>query len=149
MPFPDLPLSTPSLLFPAISLLMLAHTNRFLGLASVVRALHATWRTSGDPVLVAQIASLRRRIGIIKKMQALGIVSILLCTFSMAFIFLGYQAGGHITFALSLASMTASLILSLREIQLSGTALDLLLHDVGVRPGATPAEFGVKPSGDH
>lgn len=135
MPFPDLPLSTPSLLFPAISLLMLAHTNRFLGLASVVRALHATWRTSGDPLLVAQIESLRKRIGIIKKMQALGISSILLCILSMAFIFLGYQAGGQAAFALSLATMTASLVLSLWEIQLSGSALDLLLHDIGVRPG--------------
>ena len=54
MTLPNLPLSTPSLLFPAISLLMLAHTNRFLGLAGVIRALHANWRTSGEPVLLAR-----------------------------------------------------------------------------------------------
>ena len=135
MNLPDLTISTPSLLFPALSLLMLAFTNRFLGLASVVRALHATWRTSGDPLLVAQIKSLRRRLGIIKKTQALGIGSMLLCTLSMTCLFFGEHLAGQITFILSLAAMSASLVLSLIEIQLSGTALDLLLQDLVSRPG--------------
>ena len=130
MHFPDLPLSTPSLLFPAISLLMLAYTNRFLGLANVVRSLHATWRTSGDPALVAQIDNLRRRIGIIKRMQTLGVLSMMACTISMALLFFGNQMGGQIAFAFSLAVMIASLGLSLWEIQMSGTALDLQLRDV-------------------
>ena len=140
MPLPELPISTPSLLFPAISLLLLAYTNRFLGLASVVRALHATWRSSGDPILVAQIESLRKRIRIIKKMQAFGILSILLCTFSMACLFFGFQAGGQITFGCSLLTMITSLCLSLWEIQMSGTALDLLLHDIGSRGAAEPKQ---------
>lgn len=63
MPLPDLPLSTPSLL-PGISLLMLTYTNRFLGLASVVRNLHAAWSTNHEPVLLAQIRSLKQRIKI-------------------------------------------------------------------------------------
>ncbi len=130
MNLPDLPLSTPSLLFPAISLLMLAYTNRFLGLASVVRALHATWRTSGDPMLAQQIDNLRRRIGIIKRMQTLGVLSMMACTISMALLFFGNQMGGQIAFAFSLVVMIASLGLSLWEIQMSGTALDLQLRDV-------------------
>ena len=130
MHFPDLPLSTPSLLFPAISLLMLAYTNRFLGLANVVRSLHATWRTSGDPALVAQIDNLRRRIGIIKRMQTLGVLSMMACTISMALLFFGNQMGGQIAFAFSLVVMIASLGLSLWKIQMSGTALDLQLRDV-------------------
>jgi hypothetical protein len=134
MHLPELTISTPSLLFPAISLLLLAYTNRFLGLAAVVRTLHATWRTSKDPLLVEQIENLRNRIGIIKRMQALGIVSILLCTLSMAFLFFGVPIGGQLTFALSLITMIFSLTLSLREIQMSGTALDLLLRDIGTRP---------------
>jgi hypothetical protein len=73
----SLPLSTPSLLFPAISLLMLAYTNRFLGLASVVRKLHETWRTTQEPLLLAQIQSLRRRIQIIKHMQTMGVLSLM------------------------------------------------------------------------
>jgi hypothetical protein len=129
MRLPDLPLSTPSLLFPAISLLMLAYTNRFLGLASVVRALHATWRSSGDPVLVAQITNLRTRIRIIKRMQTLGVLSMMLCTASMALLFFGWQIPGQVTFGLSLATMLGSLGLSLWEIQMSGTALDLQLRD--------------------
>lgn len=134
MHLPELPISTPSLLFPAISLLLLAYTNRFLGLASVVRALHATWRTSGDPLLVAQIENLRTRIGIIKRMQTLGILSILLCTISMACLFFGFLPGGQAAFGLSLVSMMLSLVMSLREIQMSGTALDLLLGEIGHRP---------------
>jgi hypothetical protein len=130
MTLPDLPLSTPSLLFPAISLLMLAYTNRFLGLANVVRALHATWRTSGDPFLVAQIDNLRKRIGIIKRMQTLGVLSMMTCTISMALLFFGNQMGGQVAFAFSLVLMTASLALSLWEIQMSGQALDLQLRDV-------------------
>lgn len=134
MHLPELPISTPSLLFPAISLLLLAYTNRFLGLSAVVRTLHATWRTSGDPLLVEQIANLRTRIGIIKRMQSFGILSILLCTLSMTSLFLGFQLGGQIIFASSLVTMIFSLALSLREIAMSGTALDLLLHDIGTRP---------------
>lgn len=109
---------------------MLAYTNRFLGLANVVRSLHATWRTSGDPALVAQIDNLRRRIGIIKRMQTLGVLSMMACTISMALLFFGNQMGGQIAFAFSLAVMIASLGLSLWEIQMSGTALDLQLRDV-------------------
>lgn len=130
VPLTDLPLSTPSLLFPAISLLMLAYTNRFLGLASVVRALHANWKATGEPMLLAQIRSLRRRIQIIKHMQTLGGLSIMMCIISMALLFFHLQVPGQITFGLSLALMFASLGLSLVEIQMSGAALDLHLRDV-------------------
>jgi len=127
---PDLPLTTPSLLFPAISLLMLAYTNRFLGLASVVRSLHAAWRTSGDRVLVAQIETLRKRIRLIKHMQTFGVLGLILCTASMCLIFLSQQTAGQIAFAISLVLMIGSLGLSLWEIQMSGAALDLQLRDL-------------------
>jgi hypothetical protein len=39
----QLSLTTPALLFSAISLLLLAYTNRFLAYASVVRNLHARY----------------------------------------------------------------------------------------------------------
>jgi hypothetical protein len=130
MNFPDLPLSTPSLLFPAISLLMLAYTNRFLGLTSVVRALHASWRTSHEESLLHQIHSLRDRIYIIRSMQTFGVLSLISCVISMACLFFSHQPSGQITFALSLIFMMLSLMLSLREIQMSGKALDLQLQDV-------------------
>jgi Protein of unknown function (DUF2721) len=133
MPLPDLPLSTPSLLFPATSLLMLAHTNRFFGLASVVRGLHANWQTTQEPMLLAQIISLRKRIRIIKHMQSMGVLSMMFCVVSMTLIFFGLQAGGQITFGISLLLMLISLTLTMVEIQISGTALDLHLQDVKCR----------------
>jgi hypothetical protein len=133
MPLPELPLSTPSLLFPAISLLMLAYTNRFLGLAAVVRGLHANWQSTQEPFLLAQIRSLRKRIQIIKHMQTMGVLSLMFCVASTTLLFFGQQMGGQITFGISLILMLASLALSLVEIQMSGTALDLQLRDVKCR----------------
>jgi hypothetical protein len=130
MHLPDLPLSTPSLLFPAISLLMLAYTNRFLGLASVVRGLHASWRATQEHLLLAQIRNLQSRIQIIKHMQTLGVLSLMLCVISMTLLFFDRQTGGQVTFGLSLILMLGSLTLSLVEIQMSGKALDLQLKDV-------------------
>ena len=133
MTLPELPLSTPSLLFPAISLLMLAYTNRFLGLAAVVRGLHANWQTTQEPMLLAQIRSLRQRIQIIKHMQTMGVLSLMFCVASMTLLFFGQQTGGQIMFGMSLILMLVSLALSLVEIQKSGTALDLQLRDVKCR----------------
>ena len=133
MTLPDLPLSTPSLLFPAISLLMLAYTNRFLGLANVVRGLHASWQSTQEPMLLKQIQNLRKRIQIIKHMQTLGVLSIMFCVVSMTFLFFGRQPGGQIAFGASLLLMFGSLTLSLIEIQMSGTALDMQLRDVKCR----------------
>lgn len=133
MTLPELPLSTPSLLFPAISLLMLAYTNRFLGLASVVRGLHASWQSTQEPMLLKQIQNLRKRIQIIKHMQTLGVLSLMLCVASMTLLFFGHQTGGQITFGVSLVLMLGSLTLSLVEIQMSGAALDMQLRDVKCR----------------
>lgn len=133
MHLPELPLSTPSLLFPAISLLMLAYTNRFLALANVVRRLHADWLTTKEPVLLEQIHNLRKRIRIIKHMQALGVLSIMMCVVSMTLIFLGRQTGAQTSFGMSLLLMFGSLTLSLVEIHMSGRALDLQLRDVKCR----------------
>jgi len=130
MILPELPLSTPSLLFPAISLLMLAYTNRFLGLASVVRGLHAVWREKQEPVLLAQIKSLRQRIRIIQHMQSCGALSLMVCVLSMGLLFFGRQPEGQVAFGVSLLLMFASLGLALWEIQVSGRALDLQLSDV-------------------
>lgn len=133
MPLSEIPLSTPSLLFPALSLLMLAYTNRFLGLATLVRKLQADWAASQEPVLLAQIQSLRRRIRIIKHMQSLGVLSMMSCVVSMTLIFLDWQHGGQVAFVASLLLMFGSLSLSWVEVQLSGRALDIQLGKVKCR----------------
>ena len=44
-----LEVSTPALLFPAISLLFQSYTNRFLDLAALIRTLHIDWLERYEP----------------------------------------------------------------------------------------------------
>jgi hypothetical protein len=126
----NLTISAPGLLFPAISLLMLAYTNRFLGLAGVVRALIAKYRDTPDAALVAQVASLRRRLHLTRQMQALGVLSLSLCVACLFALFLDAQLLGRWLFSSALVFMLSSLVLSLREIYLSVHALELEMASV-------------------
>lgn len=126
----EITLTTPSLLFPAISLLMLAYTNRFLALAAVVRSLDASFRKDRDAKHRVEIKKLRVRIRLIRDMQFFGVLSLLLCTMSMALLFQGWIAAGQLAFALSLISMLVSLVISLVEIQRSIDALDVHIADI-------------------
>jgi len=126
----DFTLGTPSLLFPAISLLMLAYTNRFLALANVVRMLKAKHEDKPEPDLLRQIHNLIKRINLIKGMQALGVAAMLLCVVSMSLLFANYEASARWCFGTSLGMMTSSLLVSLWEIMLSGTALKIELEDL-------------------
>lgn len=126
----DITLNTPALLFPTVSLLMLAYTNRFLALAAIIRKLHADWKVSPDPLVEAQIRNLRRRLRLIRDMQTLGILSILLCVVCMFLLFKGLVSAANIVFGAGLVLMVVSLTLSLWEIQLSGGALNLHLKDM-------------------
>ncbi len=125
-------INTPALLFPAITLLMLAYTNRFLALASLIRKLHGEYKESkGDRLLVkAQIVNLHRRLTLIKRMQASGILSFFFCVLSMLFIYLEYEMGAYAIFALSLVFLLVSLALSLNEIYISTRALEIELKDM-------------------
>lgn len=123
-------LTTPALLFPAVSLLLLAYTNRFLALAALIRNLHASYRTNPEAVLIGQIANLRRRVYLIRNMQALGVSSLLVCVICMLVLFFGQLFLGKILFTLSLLLLSASLALSVREIQISVKALELHLGDL-------------------
>lgn len=123
-------LTTPALLFSTISLLLLAYTNRFLTLATLVRNLHAQYQEKPNTVILGQIHNLRVRIRLIRDMQAFGVLSLLLCVVCMFILFLGWQLIGKWIFAVSLICMSISLLLSLREIQISVGALDLHLQDI-------------------
>ncbi len=130
----ELSLTTPALLFPAVSLLLLAYTNRFLALATLVRSLHAHYRERADPLVLKQIDNLRYRIHLIQGMQATGVSSLLLCVVCMFVLFFGKVVLGKVLFAGSLVLMIVSLGLSVREIQVSVKALDLHLLDLEQRP---------------
>lgn len=126
----DITITTPALLFPAISLLLLAFTNRFLALANLIRQLHANYKTDPDELLFGQIANLRHRINLIRDMQAAGVASLLLCVICMLTLFMDWLVISRWIFAVSLLLMAVSLAISIREIQISVGALDLHLKDL-------------------
>jgi hypothetical protein len=123
----EINLATPALLFPAISLLLLAYTNRFLGIAGVIRGLAARYQESRDVLLIGQIESLRHRLTLIRRMQAFGVAAIFLCVACMFALFAGSQLLGKAFFGVSLVLLMTSLSLSFREIQLSTHALTIQL----------------------
>lgn len=127
----ELTFNTPALLFPAISLLLLAYTNRFVALANLVRKLHSDFKSKEDPaMIIKQIRGLRKRLNLIKYMQGLGVFSFLNCVIAMYCIYSNWVAIAKAVFALSLLSLLASLIISLIEIIKSTNALELELSDI-------------------
>ena len=129
-------LGTPALLFPAISLLLLAYTNRFLALSSVVRGLHAQYKQNHNKLLVAQIHNLRTRLELVRRMQGTGVVALFLCVVSMFALFAGFAAVAKAVFGVSLVVMMISLALSVREIQISSVAMKIQLSDLESHPDA-------------
>ena len=123
-------LTTPALLFPAISLLLLAYTNRFLAIATLIRQLHKSYLNDPKSVLEGQLKNLRKRLFLIRAMQMFGVVSLLLCVLAMFFIYLKVGEWGSVIFGISLVLLLLSLVISVREIQLSTKALDLELSDM-------------------
>ncbi len=127
----EISFNTPALLFPAITLLLLAYTNRFLAIANLIRKLHDEYISGKkNKVLFQQISNLKRRINYIRSMQALGVLSFLCCVVCMFSIYKGWTKAAEYIFAASLLSLLASLILSLVEIFLSTKALELELSDM-------------------
>ena len=126
----DFTLTTPALLFPAISLLLLAYTNRFLTLANLIRNLHARYKVNPEDIILAQIKNLRYRVVLIRNMQIFGVASFFLCVMTMLVLFLGQDLLGKILFGSSLLLLLISLGLSLREVQVSIDALNYRLSDI-------------------
>jgi hypothetical protein len=122
-------LTTPALLFPAISLLLLAYTNRYLTLAGLIRDLYSRNEANKSHLFIDQIANLRKRIQIIKNMQILGVLSFFFCVLTMLLLFLGIIIVGEVIFGISLAFLLLSLGLSIYEITISIGALNILLDN--------------------
>lgn len=126
----NIEISTPALLFSAITLLMLAYTNRFLALASLARNFHEQYLKNPQEHIYIQIQNFRRRLKLIKNMQLFSALSFLFCFFCMLLIFINHIFIAKIIFAFSLILMIISLILSLIEIFISVDALDIELSDI-------------------
>jgi len=126
----EINITTPALLFPAISLLMLAYTNRFLTLATIIRNLYDRYGSVANDNLHGQIKNLRYRTYLIRNMQIFGVFSLLFCMISMFSLFAGWVSAGQWAFGIALVLMMVSMLISLRELQISVGALDLLLADM-------------------
>jgi len=125
-------INTPALLFPAITLMMLAYTNRFLALATLIRNLHGKYKQINEDreIIKAQIANLKRRLVLVKQMQAMGIISFFFCVLSMMFFYFDKESWAFGIFGLSMLSLLISLALSLNEIFISTKALEIELRDM-------------------
>lgn len=127
----ELSLNIPALLFPAISLTMLAYNARYLAIAALIRQLHQQFVTTKASPLKQQIDLLTKRLGIIKNMQAAAILSFLLAAITMFLIYLEYKVMANVLFGISLIFLVISLVLSLVEVQLSTKALGIQLKNMG------------------
>ena len=120
-----LEITTHAVLFPTVSLLLLAYTNRFLALTAIVRQMDSSGEVEHE---FYQVKNLRKRLNYIKKMQYFGVSSLLMCAISMLFLFLQMDFIGKISFGISLVSLIVSLLFSLLEIQISLEALRIHLN---------------------
>lgn len=127
----DLTLTTPTLLFSAVSLILLAYTNRFLGYAQLIRGLYAQFKKSNDTIFIGQIRNLRERLRLIRLMQMLGVLSLLLCVADMFLIYIGaHKILINWVFGVGLLSLILSLAVSIWEIRISTVALNMHLNEL-------------------
>jgi len=126
----ELTLTTPALLFSAISLIMLAYTNRFLAYAAVVRSLHHTYSQNKDAVIIKQIKNIKKRLYLTRSMQIFGISSLLLCVLTMFLIYIELNTLATWTFGLALLLLIISLAYLIVEIQISVKALEHHISDI-------------------
>ncbi|TDD97397.1 DUF2721 domain-containing protein [Flavobacterium cellulosilyticum] len=123
-------IETPALLFSATSLILLAYTNRFLTVATIVRGLKKVYKEKRSQMILLEIKNLNLRISLIRYMQLFGVLSLFLSVFTMLLLFVDQQLGGIYLFGLSLLSLLISLGLSFWEINISVDALRMHLSDV-------------------
>lgn len=125
-----LTLTTPALLFSAISLIMLAYTNRFLAYAAVIRGLRDKYLERKEESLIRQIKNLKLRLTLTRWMQIFGISSLLLCVLTMFLIYIEQQNAAVWIFGLALLLLIISLTLLIQEIYISSQALGHHLSDI-------------------
>jgi hypothetical protein len=129
----EMTITTPSLLFPAISLLLLAYTNRFVVLTNVIRQLSGVGNATSQVLVRRQLDNLRLRIQVIRRMQAFGVLSFVLCTLSMFALLMQWSIAGQLLFANSLILLVISLMFSFYEVNISTEAINIELEKFDAR----------------
>tara|TARA_Y100000746_G_C15442757_1_gene423642 strand:+ start:47 stop:433 length:387 start_codon:yes stop_codon:yes gene_type:complete len=123
-------ITTPALLFPAISLLFVAYTNRLHSLSVLIRAM--TTKGSNESKTRhadEQIMILEKRIIYIRRMQVFGIVSFIFNLMTIILIYLKYFILANYIFGFGLIMLSASLLFALFETLISTKALDIHLRN--------------------
>ena len=127
----ELNISTPALLFSIVALLMVAFTNRFVTMSSLIRELHEKFQQNPhNEVITKQIVNLRRRVNLIRNMQLISVFSLLLSVVCMLFVFLGLTNIAPYIFVTSLLLLCIALVMSAWEIRISTHALNIELSDM-------------------
>jgi hypothetical protein len=126
----DIAITTPALLFPAITILFLAYSNRFLTIATRIREKHADFNKTHSPIAQKQIVSFRCRLQYIVAMEMFAVLGIVSCIVSTGFIFYGLQHYGNVSFAISMLFIILSLFASIIELVFSTRALSIELEDM-------------------
>ena len=126
----ELTLTTPALLFSAVSLILLAYTNRFLAYTSLVRNLKVKYMENKSSVTKAEIENLKKRLKLTRLMQLYGVASLLLCVATMFLIYIGLQTVSAVIFAVALLFLIISLALSVWEINISSKSIQIHLSDM-------------------
>lgn len=121
----DFDVSTPALLFSVISLFAMAHTNRFLALANLIRQSIGSYEENRDDKILRQIGNFKRRLNMLKYSQIAAVISFMLCVISMFLSFISNVGSAKIMFGLSLVALFSSLLMSMHELFLSIGALNI------------------------
>jgi hypothetical protein len=109
---------------------MLAYTNRFLAISSLIRNLYREYEKERTDMMLSQIYNLKHRLRLIRDMQVMGVLSLLSCVFSMAFIYFRLQTAAQWIFGLGLLLLAGSLFVSVYEIVISTKALNIQLSNL-------------------
>lgn len=123
-------IGTPALLFSATSLILLAYTNRFLTIASIIRGLKKVYKEKENSMILLEIKNLNLRLTLIRYMQMAGVLCLFLSVFSMLLLFFDKPEVSIFLFGMSMFSLLISLGLSFWEISISVNALRLHLSDL-------------------
>ena len=126
----ELTLITPTFLFSAVSLILLAYTNRFLAYTSLVRNLKVKYMENKSSVTKAEIENLKKRLKLTRLMKSYGVASLLLCVATMFLIYIGSQTVSVVIFAVALLFLITSLALSVWEINISSKSIQIHLSDM-------------------
>ncbi|MDP6974635.1 MAG: DUF2721 domain-containing protein [Gammaproteobacteria bacterium] len=122
-------ITTPALVFPAISLLFIAYTNRLHSLSVLIRSM--TIEDSNEAPskqTKEQLIILQKRVNYIKRMQVLGIISFILCLSTIICLYIEQDIIANYVFSLALLTLVSSLLFALFETLQSTRALNIHLN---------------------